>query len=50
MARDDRNNPKRRAAAIEGARQHDIENVMSRYALPAMNLIAEHVLNYTAVA
>ncbi len=50
MARDDRNNPKRRAVAIEGARQHDIENVMSKYALPAMNLIAEHVLNCTAVA
>ncbi len=50
MARDDRNNPKRRTVAIEGARQHDIENVMSKYALPAMNLIAEHVLNYTAVA
>jgi len=50
MARDDRNNPKRRAAAIDGARQHDIENVMSRYALPAMNMIAEHVLSYAAVA
>lgn len=49
-AYNDRDNPARRARAIEGAREYDIENVMARHMLPTLRTITEQVLDSIQVA
>lgn len=49
-AYDDRDNPARRARAVEGAREYDIDRVMSQYVAPVLRLIAEDVLDNIRVS
>ena len=46
----ERDNPQRKARAIEGARDYDIDTVMSKYAIPVLNDIAETILSTSKVA
>lgn len=46
----ERDNPQRRAKAIEGARAYDVDTVMAKYALPVMELIAEEILDTLKIA
>ncbi len=45
----DRDNPARKARAIEGAREYDVDVVMSRYFAPALRDIAERILDEVQV-
>lgn len=45
----DRNNPRRKANCIEGARDYDIDIVFPQYAIPLLQRLSEYVLDTVAV-
>lgn len=49
-ALEDRDDPERRAMAIQGAREYDADGVFARYGVPVLNTIAEAVLDSIRVA
>lgn len=49
-ARQEKDNPARKATAIDRAREYDIDNVIARYTLPVMQTISETVLDKVKVA
>ena len=46
----DRDNPRRKAACIEGARGYHIDHVFTTYTVPALQKIAEYVLDNVSVS